>query len=118
MRRVAVIVVAAVATGLIVGVVLAGSDSGSSDGKVTTPQLTVPGDSATETQTTPRDEQGATGDTGSGGSKPDQGPPDNPSGGAQAPPEDSPQNDTPPPKGSPAERFEQFCQDNPGACER
>ena len=26
------------------------------------------------------------------------------------------QNDTPPPSGSPAERFEQFCQENPGAC--
>ena len=33
-----------------------------------------------------------------------------------APPADSPQNDTPPPTDSPAERFEQFCNDNPGAC--
>jgi hypothetical protein len=31
-------------------------------------------------------------------------------------PQDSPQNDTPPPKGSPAQKFEQFCEDNPGAC--
>jgi hypothetical protein len=119
MRRVAIIVVAAVVTGLVVGVVLAGSNDGSSDGRVTTPELTVPGDSApTETQTTPRDEQGATGDTGTGGAAPEQQAPDNPSGGAQAPRQDSPQNDTPPPKGSPAERFEQFCQENPGACER
>ena len=29
---------------------------------------------------------------------------------------DTPQNDTPPPADSPAERFEDFCNDNPGAC--
>jgi hypothetical protein len=29
---------------------------------------------------------------------------------------DSPQNDTPPPPGSPAERFEQECDRNPEAC--
>lgn len=38
-----------------------------------------------------------------------------PSGGQPAP-DDTPQNDRPPPAGSPAERFEQFCNDNPGAC--
>lgn len=32
------------------------------------------------------------------------------------PPPDSPENDTPPPEDSPAERFEEFCNDNPGAC--
>lgn len=32
------------------------------------------------------------------------------------PPPDSPENDTPPPEDSPAERFEDFCNDNPGAC--
>jgi hypothetical protein len=32
------------------------------------------------------------------------------------PPVDSPDNDVPPPADSPAERFEQYCQDNPGAC--
>ena len=31
-------------------------------------------------------------------------------------PSDTPENDTPPPADSPAERFEQFCNDNPGAC--
>ena len=31
-------------------------------------------------------------------------------------PSDTPQNDTPPPADSPAQRFEQFCNDNPGAC--
>jgi hypothetical protein len=31
-------------------------------------------------------------------------------------PADTPDNDVPPPQGSPAERFEQYCNDNPGAC--
>jgi hypothetical protein len=29
---------------------------------------------------------------------------------------DSPENDTAPPADSPAERFEEFCNENPGAC--
>jgi hypothetical protein len=41
-------------------------------------------------------------------------------GGAPAPeaepPQDSPENDTAPPADSPAERFEEFCNENPGAC--
>jgi hypothetical protein len=32
------------------------------------------------------------------------------------PPADTPENDTRPPPGSPAERFEEFCEENPGAC--
>jgi len=32
------------------------------------------------------------------------------------PPADTPENDTPPPADSPAERFEKFCEENPGAC--
>src|SRR6185436_14568920 len=31
-------------------------------------------------------------------------------------PSDTPENDSPPPEDSPAERFEQYCNDNPGAC--
>jgi hypothetical protein len=42
-------------------------------------------------------------------------------GGTQAPEAeptpDTPENDTPPPADSPAERFEEFCNDNPGACD-
>jgi hypothetical protein len=41
-------------------------------------------------------------------------------GGAPAPepepPADAPENDSPPPADSPAERFEEFCNENPGAC--
>ena len=33
-----------------------------------------------------------------------------------APTPDSPENDTPPPAGSEAEQFENFCAENPGAC--
>ena len=33
-----------------------------------------------------------------------------------AQPPDSPENDTPPPPGSEAEQFEDFCSENPGAC--
>lgn len=32
------------------------------------------------------------------------------------PPADTPENDAPPPEGSPAERFEEYCNENPGAC--
>ena len=35
---------------------------------------------------------------------------------APEPPVDSPENETPPPEDSPAERFEEFCDENPGAC--
>ena len=31
-------------------------------------------------------------------------------------PADTPENDAPPPEDSPAERFEQYCNENPGAC--
>jgi hypothetical protein len=31
-------------------------------------------------------------------------------------PDDTPTTDTPPPEGSPAQRFEQYCNENPGAC--
>jgi outer membrane biosynthesis protein TonB len=47
-------------------------------------------------------------------------PPPATDGGTPAPqpeaPPDSPENDIPPPRGSPAERFEEFCDENPGAC--
>jgi hypothetical protein len=31
-------------------------------------------------------------------------------------PADTPENDSPPPEDTPAERFEQYCNENPGAC--
>jgi len=89
-----------------------GGDDESSDATITMPQLTVPGGDetpeSTPTETTPPP-------------APEPEPsPDGDSGGAPvpAPPAapDSPQNDTPPPPDSPAARFEEFCDANPGAC--
>lgn len=90
------------------------------------PELTVPGEgtptlddlpSTTGTDTGPSTDGGAGspstppagGDTGTpqGGGAPS---------GGQAAPQDTPDNDTPPPAGSPAERFEEFCSENPGTC--
>jgi hypothetical protein len=103
-----------------------GDDEGPATTELERPPMTVPGDSAGDatpdetesTETAPADEGGST-----------TGPLDQPnpgSGGVPAPdsndppadqaPEDSPANDTPPEPGSPAERFEQFCAQNPGAC--
>jgi hypothetical protein len=116
--RIAAIVLAAVATGLIVGVVLAGSDD-SPKRDVTAPELTVPSDSGgtgTSTNEGTTDRKGTTDDSSPGQSAPDQQAPSAPSGGTPAPPEDTPQTDTPPPAGSPASRFERFCEQNPGAC--
>jgi hypothetical protein len=122
MRRLVVLGIAAIVTGLIVGVVVAssGDDGGGGDSGQSVPELApLPGSSdlgtgtrrdRTTTQETTTDESGGTpapdAPPATGGGD---------SGGTPAP-DDSPQNDTPPPSGSPAERFEQFCQENPGAC--
>jgi hypothetical protein len=65
-----------------------------------------------DTTTAPDEAAPATGDTGTT-TTPDA------SGGGTAAPEtqaDGPTNDTPPPEGSNAEQFEDFCAQNPGAC--
>jgi hypothetical protein len=115
LRRFGILVIAAAVTGLLVGVVIADSggsgsatpsvpdlkpppgtiksDSGTTDQKTTSTDTTTPTPAQTQTQTAP-----------SG------------SGGTAAPQNDTQQNDTAPPQGSPADKFEQFCKDNPGAC--
>jgi hypothetical protein len=78
------------------------------------PELTVPGESTSATDTT-TDTTGTTGTTGTTTTPATTGP----SGGATAPPppaQDTPQNDTPPKDQAPQE-FEQFCDQNPGACQ-
>ena len=67
-------------------------------------------DEGTTDDTTTPDDTGATGDTGT--TTPDT------SGGTTAPEAeaDSPTNDTPPPADSEAQQFEDFCDQNPGAC--
>ncbi len=92
-----------------------GDDEESTDRETSTPIPTVP-EQATDTQTdTQPDPATETLE------EPVPEPPaaEDPSGGAVAPAPvpDTPDNDTPPPEDSPAERFEQFCADNPGACE-
>lgn len=109
------------------------SCGGDGDGASSTdpkPALTVPGETDGSTGSTPgttetTDESTDTAPSADSTTGPmDQPNPGN--GGATAPdnnnppdqgtPPDSPGNDTPPKPGSPADRFEQFCTQNPGAC--
>jgi hypothetical protein len=81
-----------------------GDDEEASNTGDTAPELTVPDDdTSTETETTDTSAETTIAP-----------PPETQP--APAPAPDSPQNDTPPPPGSPAERFEEFCAENPGAC--
>jgi hypothetical protein len=94
-----------------------------------TPTLTVPGDEETPGDiATGSDDEETTTETSTTTTEatptqtaPAQADPAAPSGGAAAPQTggatpDTEQNDQPPPADSPASEFEQFCQDNPGAC--
>jgi hypothetical protein len=126
MRRLVVLGIVAVLTGLLVGVVVASSGDdgggGGGDQSQSVPDLApLPGSSdlgsGSDTRSERTDTDRTTTDD-SGGADAPQAPPADTGGnsGGSAQPQDSPQNDTPPPSGSPAERFEQFCQENPGAC--
>ena len=93
------------------------------------PELTVPGDQQTPVVTTETDttstetapsnttgsgsQTGGTPSSGSGGQSSPSGSGGSTSGGTRAP---SSQNDTSPQPGTPADRFEKFCKENPGAC--
>jgi hypothetical protein len=114
MRRFALIAVAAVVTGLVVGIAIASSgDSGSATPSV--PELKPPrGTIKAESGTT--DQKTTSTETTTSAPTQTQTAPSQTTGGAQTPPTDTPQNDVAPPKNSPADRFEQFCKDNPGAC--
>jgi hypothetical protein len=92
-----------------------GDDDSASENPPKLPDLTVPQIDRTETTTSPTTTETA----------PEAAPtPDTPpstGGGTTAPettppPQDAPENDTAPPADSPAERFEEFCNENPGAC--
>jgi hypothetical protein len=87
-----------------------GSDSEEAHRPIKPPELTIPQTSPqappTQTETTPTTET-APPSTGGGTEAPTETTP---------PQTDTPQNDTPPPTDSAAERFEKFCNDNPGAC--
>jgi hypothetical protein len=105
-----------------------GGDSEDTSTPADKPALTVPGESTAESTETETDTESTETSPGSGDTGSTTGPMDQPNpgnGGVPAPdnnppadqqPEDSPSNDTPPEPGSPADRFEQFCAQNPGAC--
>ena len=99
-----------------VGVVIA--SSGGNDSKPATqavPDLRPPGGSVgTKDKTTTTDT--TTTDTTTTDTTPSTPTQTTPSGGTQAPPSDTQGHDTAPPANSPAQRFEDFCAQNPGAC--
>ena len=105
------------------GVAGCGGDDESAETVPPAPELSLPGEETPTLEDLPEGTgtDSTTGtDAAPGGATPPPATPQEPSpqppsGGAPAPP-DTPENDTPPPPGSPAERFEQFCSDNPGAC--
>ena len=96
-----------------------GDDEGDARNDVTAPVPTIP-DGAADPVGTDEDTSTAPADTAPAPTAPPTTPAPDPGGGATAPAPapvpDSPENDTPPPPGSPAERFEEFCETNPGAC--
>jgi hypothetical protein len=120
LRRFAVIAVAAIVTGIVAGVVIAGSGGDSGTTTHSVPELTPPPGSIESGS----GDTGASGATGTTGEQTQTTPsqtqtqttPQQQNGGAGTPPSDTKQHDVPPPNGSPAQRFEQFCKDNPGAC--
>ena len=116
MRRFGLIAVAAIVTGLVVGVVIANSgDEGSATPSI--PELKPPpGSIKGESGTTDQETTSTDTTTTTPAQTPTQTTPSDTTGGAQSPQSDTEQNDQPPPQGSPADRFEQFCKDNPGAC--
>jgi hypothetical protein len=102
-----------------------GDDEDTSSTELQRPPMTVPQESTPSTDSESTDTAPDTTES----APPTTGPMDQPNpgnGGTPAPdnnnppgdqpPEDSPSNDTPPEPGSPADRFEQFCAQNPGAC--
>jgi hypothetical protein len=120
LRKYAVIVIAAIVTGIVAGVVIAGNGGDSNSTTHSVPELVPPpGSIKSDTQS-----RGTTGKEGTTGTATQPAPSGTqtqttttpPSGGAQPPQNDTQQHDVPPPKGSPAQRFEQFCKQNPGAC--
>lgn len=101
---------------LALGLTACGGDDEGGDGTIPTVPLSVPGD-----DTNSIDEDVSTGTTVE--TTPDESvvpappptpPPAPPAETPQVP--DTPENDTPPPPGSEAEQFENFCAENPGAC--
>jgi hypothetical protein len=96
-----------------------GDDEPSAETEPALPNLTVPQGDRTEAEPAPETVPEAPFDPSTETLPPETVPPST-GGGTPAPapepPADTPENDAPPPADSPAERFEEFCDDNPGAC--
>ena len=71
-------------------------DEGVSIPSISVPETTATAPATTAPETTTAPDTGGTGTT--------------------QQPKDTAKNDVPPPAGSPQEQFEQFCEQNPGAC--
>ena len=98
---------------LLVAAALAGC--GGDDETTTRPARTLPDLSVPTTPSTPGTTEQAPATTTVDPATeplPEEGPGTTPS----EPPADSPENDAPPPEDTPAERFEEYCNENPGAC--
>ena len=87
-----------------------GDDEPSAETTRDLPELSVPSEATTPTATTPVEPPVTTIDP-STETLPEEGPAPTPE-----PPADTPENDAPPPEDTPAERFEEYCNENPGAC--
>ena len=126
-RRALKALLVAVSLALAIASGCGGDEEPSAENAPPLPELTIPRtdpepepvetepepEAAPEPEATPEPEAPA--------AEPDQSaPPPATDGGSPAPPPeapaDTPENDTPPPPNSPAERFEDFCNENPGAC--
>jgi hypothetical protein len=119
--RYAIVVIAAIVTGVVVGAVIAGGGVSKSTTH-SVPDLEPPKGSISSSDKGTSGTSGETGATGSSDQQSSSGTqtqtttPAPSSGGSQAPSNDTQQHDVAPPKGSPAQRFEAFCKANPGAC--
>jgi hypothetical protein len=94
------------------GIAGCGDDDDESATTIPTVPLSVPGDGTS----TLGDETDTTADTVPDTATPVPAPVPTPAPTPAPVTPDSPQNDTPPPAGSEAEQFEDFCSENPGAC--
>ena len=112
---------AAIAVLALGGAAFSGCEIGGGDDDE--PAATTPATTEATGPTRPTGEEGSGGkDEGGGDATPeDTGPTVPESGGVGAddydPEQDTPENDLPPPPGSPKEKFEQACDQNPGLCD-
>ena len=89
-----------------------GDDEPSAETTRELPDLSVPTTEAPTEPTTPVEPPAETTVDPATETLPEEGPAPAP----EEPPADTPENDAPPPEGTPAERFEEWCNENPGAC--